>query len=331
MSLKSTKVIIGVALATAISLAGAATARAEEVLKAVTAFPTPMFWSQDFMKFVDKVNEKGKGVIQITVLGGPEVLPPTKQIDAVKSGVADMQYGPSTYHLGSAPEIDALVGAKKSSEEIRKNGGLEIMQKVFKERLGVRLMALAQSGLHFNIWTVEKPTIGEDGSADLNGKRLRSQPIYQAFFESMGAVPYSVPVPDVYTGLERHTFDGVGWPIAGIMDLSWDKFLKYRIDPGYFNSDLVVVMNPAKWESLSDEAKAILTAVSAEYEVESAERLAKVTEETDTAVQEKGIEVIALEGEAAKRYLDTAYESAWKRLKDSGSPYYDELRSKFYK
>lgn len=306
-------------------------ARAEEVLRAVTALPTPMFWSQDFAKFADKVNEMGEGVVQIEIMGGPEVFPPAQQVDAVARGIVDMQYGPATYHMGKAPEIDALVGATYSSEEIRENGGLEIMQGIFEEKLGVRLMALTQSGLQFHVWTVDKPEILEDGSVDLDGMRLRSQPIYQAFFESMNAVPVSVPVPDVYTGLERHTFEGVGWPIAGVMDFSWDKYLKYRVDPGFFNTDLVIVMNPDTFEGLSDEARAILTEAAAEYEIESAERLATITEETDAAVREKGVEVIELQGEAAEAYLSEAYDSAWSRLKASGSPHYDALRETFFK
>ncbi|MBB93829.1 MAG: C4-dicarboxylate ABC transporter substrate-binding protein [Rhodobacteraceae bacterium] len=320
----------GLLAATAVLALGAGSASAEEVLRAVTAFPTPMFWSQDFSKYVDKVNEKGEGIVRIDIMGGPEVFPPMQQVDAVSRGIVDIQYGPATYHLGKVPEIDALVGSNVSTETVRKNGGLDLLQGVFEEKLGVRLMAVTQSGLQFHVWTVNEPKISEDGEVDLDGMRLRSQPIYQAFFEGMNAVPVSVPVPDVYTGLERHTFEGVGWPVAGVSDFSWDKFLKYRIDPGFFNTDLVIVMNPDTFEGLSDEAKAILSEAAVEYEIESSDRLAKITAETDAAVREKGVEVITLEGEAAKAYLDTAYGSAWSRLETSGSPLYEELRAKFY-
>jgi hypothetical protein len=42
------------------------------------------------------------------------------------------------------------------------------------------------------------------------------------------------------------------------------------------------------------------------------------------------MEIIALEGEAAEKYLDLAYDSAWERLKKSGSEYYDALRKAYY-
>jgi TRAP-type C4-dicarboxylate transport system substrate-binding protein len=204
------------------------------------------------------------------------------------------------------------------------------MKKAFKEKLGVELLAHIDSGVQFYVYLIKEPKRTADGGVDLNGLKIRSQPIYRSFFESMGAVPVNVPAADVYTGLERSTFDGAGWPIIGIKDLSWDKFLRYRIDPGFYETDLGIYMNPAKWASLSDKAKEILTQAAVDYEKISYENFQKEIADTDKKVRDEGMTVIKLEGPAAKKYLDLAYESAWKRMKDAGSPYYDELRSKYY-
>ncbi len=309
----------------------ASQANAEETLRAISAFPPSLAFSQSFKGFVDLVNERGKGVIQINYAGGPEMFPPNQQVDAVRRGVIDMQYGPATYYLGTMPEADAWVGSTVTAAEARENGGFAIMQEAFSKKLGVNLLAHLDTGVQFYIYTVKEPKRTEDGSVDLDGMRIRAQPIYNSFFEALGAIPVSVPVPDVYTGLERNTFDGSGWPIIGIQDLSWDKFLKYRIDPGFFQTDLAVVVNPAKWDALSDEAKKVLNEAAAEYEKTSYENFQKMAAETDKAVRENGMEVIALEGEAETKYLDLAYESAWKRMKDAGSEYYDALREAYYK
>ena len=204
------------------------------------------------------------------------------------------------------------------------------MQKAFSEKLGVNLVAHLDTGVEFHIYTIDEPKRTDDGGVDLDGLRIRSQPIYNSFFESLGAIPVSVPVPDVYTGLERHTFDGSGWPIVAIKDLSWDKFLRYRIDPGFFQTDLAVVVNPAKWDGLSDEAKTIINAAAAEYEQTSYDNFQAMISETDKTVQDEGMQVISLEGEAASKYLDGAYDSAWKRMKEAGSEHYDALREAYY-
>ena len=319
----------GAALAAVLGLSAGA-ANAQETLRAIATFPKSLAFTQSFLKFVDKVNAMGEGVVQIQYMGGPEVVPPQQQADAVRRGVVDMNYGPTTYYLGTMPEADAWVGATVNAAEARENGGFEVMQEVVADKLGVKLLAHLETGVNFYIYTTEEPKISETGGPDLTGMQLRSQPIYNAFFQGLGAVPVSVPVPDVYTGLERGTFDGVGWPIIGVQDLSWDKFLKYRIDPGFFSMDLAVLMNPEKWESLSTEAKEILTQAAVEYEKESSEAMLAMAQETDAAVREKGMTVIELEGEARDAYLDAAYDSAWGRLKESGSKYYETLREHYY-
>ncbi|AZN71227.1 C4-dicarboxylate ABC transporter substrate-binding protein [Georhizobium profundi] len=309
---------------------GAYAAHAQEQIRAISAFPQALAFSQSFQGFVDLVNEKGEGVVQITYAGGPEMFPPNQQVDAVRRGVIDMQYGPASYYLGTMPEADAWVGSTVTAAEARENGGFGIMQQAFREKLGVELLAHLDTGVEFHVYTIQEPRRTEDGGVDLSGLRIRSQPIYNAFFEEIGAIPVSVPVPDVYTGLERSTFDGSGWPIVGIKDLSWDRFLRYRIDPGVFQTDLAVVINPAKWEGLSDEAKAIIEEAAAEYEQTSYENFQQVISETDATVREEGMTVVELEDEQAAEFRRMAFESAWARMQAAGSEHYDALRSAYY-
>ncbi|WP_349368325.1 TRAP transporter substrate-binding protein DctP [Salinarimonas sp.] len=309
---------------------GSVAAKAEEVITAATAFPRQLAFTQSFLGFVELVNERGAGVVRIDYRGGPEAIPQNQQMDATARGVIDMHYGPASFHLGRMPEADAFVGSTVTAMEARENGGFDIMKEAFAEKLGVELLAHIDSGVQFYVYTIEEPTLTPDGDLDLSGRTLRSQPIYNAFFESLGAVPVSVPVPDVYTGLERNTFDGAGWPIIGIQDLSWDRFLKYRVDPGFYNTDLVVVMNPDSWAELGDEAKEIVRQAAIDYEQISYDAFQKQIAETNASVQEAGQTVIALEGEAADRYLDAAYDSAWERMRAAGTERYDVLREKYY-
>ena len=160
--------------------------------------------------------------------------------------------------------------------------------------------------------------------------KLRSQPIYREFFDALGATSVSVPVPEVYTSLERGVVDGIGWPLVAIQDLSWDEFLTHRIDPPFFQTDLVVIMNEDRWGSLSDEARKILTVAAVAYEQESYDYYQQNIADTDRAVREAGMQVVEITGPAAERYLDMAFETAWERLRNSGSLHYDALRTTYY-
>ncbi|EEA96625.1 TRAP transporter substrate-binding protein DctP [Pseudovibrio sp. JE062] len=320
-------VVMGAALP---SMLFAGSAQAEEILKAVSAFPKPLAFTQSFLGYVDLVNERGKGVVQIQHIGGPEVFPSNQQVAAVERGIVDIHYGPAGYHLGSMPEADAWLGSTITAAEGRKNGGFALMEKAFKDRLGVKLMAHIDSGIKFHIYTIGEPQKRADGSVDLTGKRLRTSPVYKSFFEALDAIPVSAPVPDIYTGLERNVFDGAGWPIVAIQDLSWDKFLKYRVDPGFLQTDLSIVMSPAKWDSLSPEAQKILQDAAIEYEQKSYDQFQTIIAATDTKVQEDGMTIVRLEGKAADDYLDKAYDAVWNRMKASNSPLYDELKKAYY-
>jgi TRAP-type C4-dicarboxylate transport system substrate-binding protein len=321
--------VAGLALVTGF---GAAPARAEEVvIRAVAAFPKALAFTKSFLGYVDKVNAAGKGVVRIDFAGGPEVIPQNQQVDSVRRGVLDMHYGPASFYLGKMPEADAWVGATVTAMEARANGGFALMQKAFDEKLGVTLIGHIDSGIGFHVYLTKEPKRTPDGGVDLAGMKIRSQPIYKSFFEDLGAVSVSVPVPEVYGGLERNVFDGAGWPIIGILDLSWDKFLKVRIDPGFYSTDLGITMNTAKWNALSQQAKDILTKAAIEYEKESFDNFQAEIKKTDETYRSRGMTVVKLTGAAEKAYLDKAYDSAWKRMKDAGSPYYDDLRKAYYK
>ena len=81
------------------------------VLRAVAAFPKALACTKSFLGYVDKVNAAGKGVVRIDFAGGPEVIPQNQQVDSVRRGVLDMQYGPASFYLGKMPEADAWVGS----------------------------------------------------------------------------------------------------------------------------------------------------------------------------------------------------------------------------
>ena len=48
---------------------------------------------------------------------------------------------------------------------------------------------------------------------------------------------------EVYTALERGVIDGYGWPIHALFDLNWQEKTKFRVDPGFYNAEVSLIMN----------------------------------------------------------------------------------------
>ena len=320
------------ALAAAVVLVGFGPASAQETLRALSMLPQPVAYTQNFLQFIDKVNAAGQGVVQIEFVGGPEAISTFDQPEAVRAGVIDMIYGPASYYPGLVPETDALVGSNVTPMEKRANGGIDLLNQIHQEKMNVYYLGHPDGGIQFHIYMTEEPQVKDDGLPDMSGVKLRGAPIYREFFtDYLGATFVQVNVPEVYTALERGTVDGLGWPSIGVMDLSWDKFLKYRIDPGYFQTDLSILVNLDKWNALSEEAKQLLQDTAIEWEQESYELLQAQRAEEDAEMKKRGMQVVELAPAAAKAYLNAAYDEAWSRLKERDPTHYDQLRAKFFK
>jgi TRAP-type transport system periplasmic protein len=308
------------------------TAHAQETLRALSMLPKPVVYTQSFLTFIDKVNAAGQGVVQIEFVGGPEAIPTFDQPEAVRAGVIDLIYGPASYYPGIVPETDALVGSNVTPAEKRANGGIDLLNQIHQDKMNVFYLGHPDGGIQFHVYMTAEPQLKEDGLPDMSGVKLRGAPIYREFFaDYLGATFVQVNVPEVYTALERGTVDGLGWPSIGVMDLSWDNFLKYRIDPGYFQTDLSILVNLDKWNSLTDEARQILQDTAIAWEKESYELLQALRAEEDAEMKKRGMQVVELPPEAAEAYLNAAYDEAWNRLKERDPTHYEALREKFFK
>lgn len=308
----------------------AASAGAAETLRATAMLPRTVTYTDSFMAFIDAVNSDPAGEVQIQFVGGPEAIPTPEQPEALRNGVVDIIYGPSTYYLGMVPEVDALLGSNLGPAALRANGGIALLDQIHQDRLNAKLLAHPDAGHGFHIYLTEAPAIDARGMPDLSGQRIRGAQLYREFFRSLGAVYVAIKVPEVYTALERGTVSGVGWPSVGIMDLSWDNFLRYRIDPAYFQTELVILVNLDRWNALSESARAVLTRLAIEHEIASAATFQGRERDEDAEMRRRGVAVVKLEAAAAATYAKNAIETAWARLKERDDTHYDALRATFY-
>src|SRR6478609_8170526 len=87
-------------------LANAAGAQ-EITLKAITAFAENTTYSRPFEHFINRVNQDGKGIIQINYIGGPKAMPPFEVGNALKGGVVDIANTTGAFTTNVLPEGDA--------------------------------------------------------------------------------------------------------------------------------------------------------------------------------------------------------------------------------
>ena len=331
LSLRATGALAAASLA---SLLTSTSAYAEDKVTAVHAFPGFLVYTQTFLAMVDDINERGKGIVQIEVKGGPEAIGMFQQPAAVRDGVVDMVHTPGSFYGKSVPEIDAMVASTVNPMEARANGGAALMDAAHQKRFNVRHLGWIDGGVQFHIYNSQKPKFGADGVLDLSGVKLRDNPIYHAFFMAMNATTAGMPATEVYAALEKGVVDAAAWTSIGLMDLKWDKFMKYRVDPQFYNTDLGVIFNMDSWNSLSAESQELIENVIIEWEEKSYnDRQADVVAEAK-ALQAGGMEFVDHSPEGGAKYLQMADDAAWGRMKGrldalGDTTTYDALRKHY--
>lgn len=318
MKMQLKKIVVGTFLGLA---AMSATQAAEVTLKAVSVFNKDAFFFRQFQDFMKSVNEEGKGLVQIQFIGGPESMPPFEVGSALRSGVVDIANTTAVFHANLVPEGLTLTVTNTPMAELRKNGGYELMDKIHREKANMVWLGRTTDGLKYHVYSNKKP----DGNS-FAGLKLRSVPVYRAFFQSLGANPLQVPPGEVFTALERGVVDGYGWPSVGIFDLGWQEKTKYRIEPGFYNVEVSLFLNQDTWEKkLDDKQREFLKAQMAKIEANYAKDHELAVAEQKRQ-QEFGIEMVPVADSAA--FIKQANDSAWESIEKT-SRYGKELREKF--
>jgi TRAP-type C4-dicarboxylate transport system substrate-binding protein len=283
------------------------TAAAQEVtLKAVTAFAENTTYSRPFERFINRVNEDGKGILRINYIGGPKAMPPFEVGNALKGGVIDIANATGAFYTNIMPEADAWKLTERPMTELRRNGGYAAMAAIYAQKLNAIFLARLVDNNPFHLY-VNKPI----ASPDLTGFKLRITPVYRDFFQALGGTVVQTSPGEVYTALERGVVDGYGWPITGVFDLGWHEKTKYRVDPGFYTAEVSVLINKSSWDRLAEAQKEVLRKAAERGE---AEAIAEFAEENEREIKRQaaaGIQTIKFEGAMGGAYLAKAYQAGW--------------------
>jgi TRAP-type C4-dicarboxylate transport system substrate-binding protein len=311
---KKIKFLITLGVSSAAAAAAIPATADETSLRTVTSLPTTLTVTQSFLQiFVPKANELGKGQFKIDYKGGPEVVPASKGASAIQRGIVDLLWGPAGYYAGTVPEAYAMMGSHRPVEELWANGGFDLLNEVWAKKLNARILAWGESETQMHVYTVFEPKISSIGP-DLTGKKMRTTPTYLALLKALGATPVRMPSPEIYTGLQRRVIDGFAFPVSGVTQLGVGDLIKYRVDPGFYRNNGIVIINLDVWKKLSREGKDALQKASRHYEKASLKFMADDIERESKVLAEKGMKVLKLDDEVAKKYIETADNAMWQRL-----------------
>ena len=308
------------------SLAGAAllyttcTHAQEVTLRAVGCFPESIEQTKQFVRWIQKVNADGKGVMQIRFMGGPSAIPSFQVGNAVKTGVVEMASCTGAFYTNLFPEADALKMAEITIVEQRKNGAFAYINRIWQEKGNMVYLGKMYEHTPFHIFLnkkIDKP--------DLTGLKMRITPVYRDFFQALGASVISIPPGEVYTALERGVVDGYGWTLYSIFEPNWAEKTKFRVDPGFYQGEISVIMNLPAYNRLTPDQRAYLERQIQVLEAWN-EDWKKLNAEEVRRQAQAGIQVIRFDDATTRAYLQKANDTGWSGIIKSSPEHGPRLR-----
>src|SRR5687767_14363438 len=113
----------------------------DTTLRVVSAFAENTQYVKNLMPMVQSLNAEGKGSLQINFIGGPKAMPPFEVGNAVRTGVVDMALTTGAFYTNIMPEADALKLTQLPHTALRKNGGHDLINKIWNEKANMQYLA----------------------------------------------------------------------------------------------------------------------------------------------------------------------------------------------
>ena len=244
------------------------THREKVTLKLATSWPAHFpIMGTGVDRFAKRCFELSGGSLEIKVYPKNILVPALQVFDATSAGQIDAFHSGVYYWKGknSAFSIFGGMPLGLTSEEmltwLKFGGGMELWRELYG-KFNLYPLVGGSTGPQMGGW-FKKPI---NSLADLKGLKMRIPGLGGEVLKLLGVNPILLPAGEIYTSLERGTIDATEW-VGPALDrmMGFDKAAEYYYtawhEPG---SILEITFNKDRWEKLSSEHQAIITAASEE-------------------------------------------------------------------
>ena len=239
-----------------------ASRRKKVKLKLATSWPAGFpIMGTGVERFAERVKQMSGGSLEIKVYPKNILVPALAVFDATSSGQIDAFHSGPYYWKGKNPAFALFSGlpmgmvASELKCWMEYGGGYDLWRELYAKYNLYPFMG-GNTGVQMGGW-FRKPI---ESLADLKGLKMRIPGLGGEVMAKLGVNPILLPAGEIYTALERGTIDATEW-VGPALDI---RMGFYKVAPYYYTgwhepgSILELTFNKARFESLSDEHKAIL-------------------------------------------------------------------------
>jgi TRAP-type transport system periplasmic protein len=319
-----------------LAAAGAAgVARAETIELKLSHFVPPNHTYHKWaVAWADKLAQESGGRLKVTIYpDGQLVGPPNRQLDAARNGIVDIAFSlhgvtPGRYpmtELGNLPFTWPSAGSGSAPTSVRLT------------ELAPTYLTAEHQGLHILFMAVANPVVFNCKAPiktidEFKGLKIRYAGVQNKYLlDALGAASLLIPPPQSEDALAKGIVDCAMFPFEASVSYDLPSAAKYATVPGVATATFAMVMNPAKYDSLPPDLKALIDKTTG---AAAAAEFGKQWEAAETSgreeVQKRGVQILTLpDADLAKMKTLMAphVEAAIGALEKDGKParkFYEE-------
>ena len=221
-----------------------------------------------------KAEDATKGKIKITMYPAESLAKSADNIQAVTGGVADMAWltlsnWPARFPLTEVMGLPfmGLTSGKVDGRTLSGAGiNSHIIQQIYEETPEMQAEWATVKVLFIHTGDMTFPCTSKKQIhtvADAQGLKIRmSGKFPMLMWQSLGASPLQIPMPDVYDAAQKGVIDGFSLPWSAIITNKLQEVFKFYSDLTTDQALFAVVINKDKWASLPKDVQDGLLSVS---------------------------------------------------------------------
>jgi TRAP-type transport system periplasmic protein len=283
--------------------------------------------------FADKITERTKGAVQITVYPSSQLGSISEMAEQVSMGTVAMHhntYGglqPLLEELGlfDTPYLYRDIEHLLAATDPEKSVVLKELNKKLIETRNVRVLYSFYFGTRD--LTTNRAVLAPK---DLAGMKIRAipSPIYQAAVEGMGAVAVPIDWAEVPVALSTGVADGQENPVSTIATSKLYEVQKFLMQTHHIMGSEPVLINEKVWQKLSPENKKIFQSVAVETRNWISDSIRGNEAKDLQTLKDKGMKIIGTaDGLKIDEFRSSVNAVVDKRFGDKWGKYYSQIKA----
>lgn len=272
-------------------------------------------WAKGAEMFADLVKERTDGQIQISVhpneqlSGGNQ----SKGVEMVTSGATDISYHSNIIYSVMDERFGVislpwLIPNHDAADAAMSGTGGQAINEILDE-VGVVGLAFGENGFRQITNSVRPINTPED----IEGLKIRvpGMKMYIDLFTALGTDPISMNFAEVFTALQTKAIDGQENPIDTIKTSNIHEVQEYLSKWNYSYDAIILGMNKAKFESLSEEHQQILRDAAQEASAYQKQLTRDLEADQLKEFEEAGVKINDVTDEAIEAFkakVESVYE-----------------------